>query len=102
MLRKTLRDHFAKAAAAAKLKSKTDALLEHAQECVHFFESPRTKPKPGLSHIGGDPDLPDSPDWPKGLDDRGKPAGHADFLAQFDLAQLPAIDGLPLPHTGHL
>jgi hypothetical protein len=102
MLRPKLRDEFAKACAELKLKSKTDALLEHARECVHFFESPRTKPRPGLSHIGGDPDLPDSLDWPAALDDRGKPVGHADFLAQVDLSQLPAIHDLPLPRTGHL
>jgi hypothetical protein len=80
-----------------------DPLLNEARECVHiFYQKPKSKLKVGRTKIGGLPDLPDSIGWPQGTDEEGKTSGWAQFLAQYNLADVPPINGLDLPRTGHL
>jgi uncharacterized protein DUF1963 len=99
----SLRSKFVSALEEAGLAEQRDALLAEARECVHmFYEEPRGEMRVGVSRVGGLPDLPDSVEWPEGTDDEGKPAGYAEFLAQFDLAELPASHGLGLPARGHV
>jgi hypothetical protein len=99
----SLRSHFLKAIEAAGLAEHSEALLAEARECVHFFyNKPKGELAPGASKVGGLPDLPESVEWPAGTDDEGRPAGRAEFLAQFNLAEVPAGHGLALPKSGHL
>ncbi|HEX4796607.1 MAG TPA: DUF1963 domain-containing protein [Humisphaera sp.] len=67
-----------------------------------FYHEPKRKLAVGVSKVGGEPDLPASIEWPDGLDDKGKKRGKAEFLAQFNLAELPPIKDPDLPRTGHL
>lgn len=102
MLRKQLLKHFDTAVKKAGLAQHRDALLADARECVqfHYGNAPDELPL-GASHVGGTPDLPASIEWPDGVLE-GKPFGKAEFLAQFNLAELPAVDDLGLPRQGHL
>jgi uncharacterized protein YwqG len=72
-----------------------DALIRHARPEVEFILAPDDGPV-GASKIGGAPDLPHDTAWP--LDHDGHPLS---FVAQFDLASLPAIDR-DLPREGTL
>lgn len=101
MLRHELLPAFDAAVTKADLMVHRDALLADARECVRFRYGERVKSVPlGASRIGGLPDLPASVEWPSGMKD-GKPSEHASFLAQFNLAELPAVDD-GLPRQGHL
>lgn len=103
MIRESLKAPFLKALAQTELKSRAAELLAHAQECLHItYKPPRGKVPPGCSKIGGLPDLPRSLEWPKGIDNFNQPLGHAEFIAQLNLPDLPPIPNLPLPTTGHL
>lgn len=102
-LRPALRSSFLKAVEESGLANHSELLLAHARECVHFFyNQPKEVLPPGASKVGGEPDLPDSEEWPDGEDDEGRRAGKADFLAQFNLAEVPDGHGLALPKSGHL
>jgi hypothetical protein len=99
----SLRSRFLQAVDDAGLAEHSEALLGEARECVHFFyDEPKGELAPGASKVGGLPDLPDSVEWPAGTDDEGRPAGRAEFLAQFNLAEVPAVHGLALPKSGYL
>lgn len=99
----SLRSSFLKAVAEAGLAERSEFLVAHARECVHFFyNNPKKELPPGASKVGGEPDLPDSVEWPDGTDEEGRPAGKAEFLAQFNLAEIPKGHGLPFPKKGHL
>ncbi|MGA2218181.1 MAG: YwqG family protein [Terracidiphilus sp.] len=50
-----------------------------------------------VTRLGGTPNMPTNVPWPARRD--GQP--HS-FLAEIDLAQLPPLDGLPLPNDGSL
>jgi len=102
-LRPALRASFLKAVDEAGLGDHSELLLAHARECVHFFyNKSKEELPPGATKVGGEPDLPDSVEWPDGEDEEGRPAGKAEFLAQFNLAEVPDGHGLPFPKTGHL
>src|SRR5438477_8203948 len=80
-----------------------DYLLAEARECVYYFcDESLPADRIGCSRIGGLPDLPEQIPWPSGFDEGGKPRGYADFLAQFNFAEIPAADGMPLPRQGYL
>ena len=51
----------------------------------------------GVGRLGGRPNLPKEVQWPTWQD--GQPLS---FVAQFDLATLPRLKGLPLPGSGSL
>lgn len=98
-----LRSSFLKAVDESGLGDHSELLLANARECVHFYyNKPKEELPPGASKVGGEPDLPDSVEWPEGEDDEGRPAGKAEFLAQFNLAEVPDGHGLALPKSGHL
>ena len=81
MIRETLRMRFDKAVGKAGLAEHRDALLAEARECVHFFLHEADAPLPvGMSKVGGSPDLPESVEWPAGVDPDGNPLGKAEFL----------------------
>ncbi|HEX5244853.1 MAG TPA: DUF1963 domain-containing protein [Tepidisphaeraceae bacterium] len=102
-LRPSLRSSFLKAVGESGLGDHSELLLAHARECVHFFyNKPKEELPPGASKVGGEPDLPDSVEWPAGDDEEGRPAGKAEFLAQFNLAEVTDGHGLALPKSGHL
>ena len=102
-LRPALRSSFLKAVDESGLANHSELLLDNARECVHFFyNKPKEELPPGASKVGGEPDLPDSVEWPAGEDEEGRPAGKAEFLAQFNLAEVPDGHGLALPESGHL
>lgn len=82
-----------------------DLLNREARPCAYMTPAQPASASdraPGASRIGGLPDLPKAVDWPHGLDKEGRPHGYATFLAQINLADLPPIDGLPLPRGGVL
>jgi len=94
-------------AAASKggLSKALDLLSREARSCAYMTPAQRPGASdrgPGASRIGGLPGLPKEVDWPHGLDKQGRPWGHATFLVQINLADLPPIDGLPLPRAGVL
>ena len=72
-----------------------DALLTHARPEVALTLAPDDVPV-GASKIGGAPDLPDDASWP--VDRDARPLS---FVAQLDLASLPAVDD-DLPREGTL
>jgi hypothetical protein len=105
MLRPALRDHLVAAADSTGHSPALPLLLDEARECAYIHTATRRRAAdalPGASRLGGLPDLPTHVPWPTGLDADGRPAGHACFLAQFDLADIPAIHDTPLPRRGHL
>ena len=102
MLRSKLRDRFEAAVRKGKLTKHGDELMAEARECVHVhYGKPAKRVALGASRIGGNPDLPESVEWPDGMHG-GKAGGKAEFLAQFNLAELPEVEGLGLPRAGHL
>ena len=72
-----------------------DALLRRARPELELHLTPDDVPV-GASKIGGAPDLPDDASWP--VDRDARPLS---FVAQLDLASLPAVDG-DLPREGTL
>ena len=99
----SLRERFVAALEQAGLAEHRDELLAQARECMHlFYREPSGELRVGASKVGGLPDLPDSVQWPEGTDDDGKPAGYAEFLTQFDLAEVPMPRGLWFPARGHM
>ena len=105
MIRENFREQLITSAKKRGLGKAVDLLLAEAQECAYITIAKRRRPsddEPGASRIGGMPDLPRNAQWPCGLDKNGKPFGYARFLAQFNLADIPALEGLPLPKRGHL
>src|SRR5688572_7468822 len=105
MLRPELQERVRQVAKERGFADRIDAALARAQECAYFWvdeSKPSLKLARGASRVGGLPDLPASVEWPVGIDRKGKPAGHARFVAQFDLAEIPPLNDLPLPRQGHL
>jgi hypothetical protein len=105
MLRKELEARVREVAKARELAHQTDDALARAVECAYFYIDESKAPSKlarGASRMGGLPDLPAHVDWPAGVGRDGKPAGHARFLAQFDLAEIPPLNDLDLPRKGHL
>src|SRR5581483_9895504 len=97
-LRPALRSRFLEAVDESGLTNHSELLLAHARECVHFiYNQPKEVLPPGASKVGGEPDLPESVEWPAGEDEEGRPAGKTEFLAQFNLAEVPRGHGLPFP-----
>lgn len=101
MLSEELRQGLIQAAKAAGYASATELLISRAVSCA-YFQNAEDLPagKVGISRAGGAPDLPEGMEWPAGIAADGGEGAHADFLAQFRLADLPPVDGLP--HEGHL
>jgi hypothetical protein len=103
MLRDSLRTQLLDAIGKAELMEHGEALVGEARECVHFFHhEPQGELAVGASKVGGLPDLPESVEWPDGTDLDGRPHGKAEFLAQFNLSEVPAVDDFDLPRSGHL
>ncbi|MDB5172103.1 MAG: hypothetical protein JWN51_876 [Phycisphaerales bacterium] len=105
MLSDELRNALSAAATEAGFTGSLDLLTSEARECVYFTNATTRIPgddKPGASRIGGVPDLPDGAAWPEGIDAQDRPCGHATFIAQFNLADIPPVDSLPLPRRGGL
>jgi hypothetical protein len=105
MIRRELADRLVKEARRAGMRTGIDLLLAEARECAYIRRSKRSgarDEKAGASHVGGWPDLPKDVEWPAGLDEKRKPHGHARFLAQINLADVPQVEGVPLPRRGHL
>ncbi len=99
----SLRERFVAALEEAGLAERRDELLGEARQCTHlFYRKPSGDLRVGATKVGGLPDLPESVEWPQGTDDDGKPAGYAEFLAQFDLAEVPIPCGLAFPARGHM
>jgi hypothetical protein len=99
------REHLGGLARRTGFGSAVDLIFAEARECVYFANAADRWPedeRPGASRIGGLPDLPEGVDWPHGVNLEDQPWGFATFLAQFDLADLPEVDGLPLPRRGGL
>src|SRR5687768_7438525 len=102
MLRPKLRARVEAAVKKAGLAEHREELMAEARECVHVhYGRPAKRVALGASRVGGDPDLPKSVEWPDGVH-AGKAGGKAEFLAQFNLGELPAVEGLGLPREGHL
>jgi hypothetical protein len=103
MIRASLQDRLVEAAGANGNKHLVEYLLTAAKECVYVFEEEEPGSiRVGGSRLGGLPDLPTEVEWPRGVDDDGRPWRYADFVAQLDFAEIPEIDALPLPAEGRL
>lgn len=88
---------FDKAIASAGLTGKRDVLRKIAVPTLSLTEiSEAGAGQTGVSRVGGGPDLPEGIDWPR--DDSGF---YLNFLAQIDLAKLPAVYE-DLPNDGLL
>ena len=95
-MRPSSRDALARALGALGINdAHRDTLLTHARPEVALALAPDDVPV-GASKIGGAPDLPDDASWP--VDRDARPLS---FVAQLDLASLPAVDG-DLPREGTL
>ncbi|MGH7006289.1 MAG: DUF1963 domain-containing protein, partial [Alphaproteobacteria bacterium] len=83
---------FDKAIASAGLADKRDVLRRIAMPTLSLTEMGEAEAgRPGVSRVGGGPDLPEDGEWPR--DDSGF---HLNFLAQIDLGALPArYENLP-------
>jgi uncharacterized protein YwqG len=68
------------------------AIEAHTQPSIRLMASKRGAPAVGK--LGGTPNLPKDAPWPVWQE---QPLS---FIAQFDLAALPRLSGLPLPRTG--
>jgi uncharacterized protein YwqG len=64
--------------------------------CEWKSHAPRVAAPIGSTKLGGFPDLPDHVEWPQ-FNGRYLP-----FIAQVNLAELPVLEGGPLPTTGRL
>ncbi|MBS0203244.1 MAG: DUF1963 domain-containing protein [Planctomycetes bacterium] len=87
---------------SARLSSADQMIAQSAQLRLRFFDAGEDDySQPGATRFGGDPDLPTGWDWPAA--DAPEPERtFANFLAQFNLAQLPKLPDNPLPRRGVL
>jgi hypothetical protein len=91
------RTEFAQRLWAAGLGRHADELVGLGRDGVRLLTGPAARRRPGASHLGGDPELPDDVAWPVF---RGRPQH---FLAQVDLAEVHAVlPQSPLPAAGRL
>ena len=103
MLDEALAHQLSDAVAATGHSPALDFLLSHARPCIYVIEGPQAQGKPDVtSRTGGDPDLAADTPWPFGIDRHHRPQGSADFIAQLSFAEIPRVQGLPLPEAGLL
>src|SRR5688572_14127434 len=106
MIREELRRQVMDAAKNAGAgQATTELVLAHAAECA-YVSAPIKRlardGKPGASRMGGLPDLPEHVEWPTATGETAKRRSHADFLAQFNLSEVPDLEGLALPRAGFM
>lgn len=88
------RGRLAAAVRKHKLERKLEALEVAAVPCLALTTRRGRQAPLGASRFGGAPDLPGGVEWPQ------EDGRFYSFLAQVNLAELPATP--PLPHKGHL
>lgn len=84
--------------------SMAEGMIERERPAIRIWRKRLNNQEPplGASRFLGEPDMPESVDWP--VDAEGVPLN---FLAQIDLAEVSdamagVFDDSPLPHDGHL
>ena len=102
MIRESLKHELIEAANKTGFTPAISILTAEARECIHILhqEGPPSS-HTGGSRVGGNPDLPDSVQWPAGRIE-GDTSALADFIMQLNCAEVPVINSLRLPATGYI